>query len=374
MATGNKGCLEDITAQLSIDDGDMVVSMCEELQNLGLFMKDGEAIEKHSNYEDVSDDESQVKALISDVLFTTKRPVSVSHLNFLMSMSSKCKVRVDYTFLRKFQQLFTMFVIGDDLKVFFRNQSKVITPTSSSVSSFYTSTFLKDDTMISRILRKLKESSRTEVEYETMLKEFGSNKYRLGLSFILRNSDIFELHAENTKTYVRISTKFAERLDLISEANTWKVIEVHGFETFLAHRLASVLEKFSYPLLQGTLQCCFSYGHLRLDKNFIYAYSDLFEIVSGPAVSLVKKQYMESGKSGSVDQDISSCERVIANSNVQRVGEGENCVKSKLVTLTKFMNMRPQICYESSNLSTKEKADALLDIKQVVLDELSKLQ
>ena len=38
MATGNKGCLEDITAQLSIDDGDMVVSMCEELQNLGLFM------------------------------------------------------------------------------------------------------------------------------------------------------------------------------------------------------------------------------------------------------------------------------------------------------------------------------------------------
>ena len=191
------------------------------------------------------------------VLSDLKIPLSVSFLNTEFASKFKHEINSGITldFMKIFKDEFMFNVIGSDIKVQLKEEreqslNKRFQPIADQVKKIFRKDLYKLDDIITKM----------EVEkimlFERFCKDFSSNKYKINLPSVNRNSHKLKIKAQDGETYVEISE---EDNTFIDEKKFWEIIEAQGFEELIFIILINLSSKFYRELDQGLLQVCFKY-------------------------------------------------------------------------------------------------------------------
>ena len=208
------------------------------------------------------------------VLSDLKIPLSVSFLNTEFASKFKHEINSGITldFMKIFKDEFMFNVIGSDIKVQLKEEreqslNKRFQPIADQVKKIFRKDLYKLDDIITKM----------EVEkimlFERFCKDFSSNKYKINLPSVNRNSHKLKIKAEDGKTYVEISE---EDNTFIDEKKFWEIIEAQGFEELIFIILINLSSKFYRELDQGLLQVCFKYD-IAIDGSFMIRHERFFD-------------------------------------------------------------------------------------------------
>ncbi|XP_057306520.1 uncharacterized protein LOC130644802 isoform X1 [Hydractinia symbiolongicarpus] len=230
---------------------------------------------------------SQPQSLANDLielLDRVKIPLSVSFLNVSYSGWGK-KDMITQRFLADHQDKFSLVVLGSDLKVQLRSRSIEARCTESSNEVFQLiQLFEKDINKLKMLRNSFHSQNITEVSYDTFITKYSTNKHKMNLSFILRNSHSLELVVQDRGTYVRFLKDNTMNV-MMTEKEVWNILILEGLDGFLVACLKSLLAKFFIPINQGTLQSCFNFGP-PIDKLFLQQHNDVFQGAGEAGVTL----------------------------------------------------------------------------------------
>lgn len=231
---------------------------------------------------------SQPQSLANDLielLDCVKIPLSVSFLNVSYSGWGK-KDMITQRFLADHQDKFSLVVLGSDLKVQLRSKSieAILTTESSNEVFQLIQLFEKDINKLKMLRNSFHSQNITEVSYDTFITKYSTNKHKMNLSFILRNSHSLELVVQDRGTYVRFLEDNTMNV-VMTEKEVWNILILEGLDGFLVACLKSLLAKFFKPINQGTLQSCFNFG-APIDKLFLQQHNDVFQGAGEAGVTL----------------------------------------------------------------------------------------
>ena len=174
--------------------------------------------------------------------------------------------------LTKHQDLFTFCVIGGDLKIQLKASAGLQLNQSEALTDDYT--------LLNRIERYFAEESISEILFDDAMKaSFNSNKHRISIPFLLRNSHILQLFKNNSKTYMRITEHY--KCDMFDK-EIKQLLSANRIHDLSCKCLIHFLKNFSSPINTGKLQSCFLSV---LDASFFSGYKSFFNFAS-PVVSL----------------------------------------------------------------------------------------
>ncbi|XP_047128038.1 uncharacterized protein LOC105843867 [Hydra vulgaris] len=214
------------------------------------------------------DPENVLVNILIYILKETKVPISLSFLN--VTFKSLCLPWIiSENFLLKKHDVFALSILGNDLKIFLRKTNNIFQRTEDGLNII--SIINKDLTLISRFQDMLQNAT----SFDEFCQKHSSNKYKVNLAFVIRNSHALRLSLMNGITYID-SNKNGFHSEL-KEDEIWSCLRNDGFETIFVKCLKGLLEKFSVPVQLGNLQSCFNYGGWVIDKGFLKTHSDIFQ-------------------------------------------------------------------------------------------------
>ena len=211
------------------------------------------------------------------LLGALQMPLSVSYLNTLFDGRLQRKFAITETFMKAFKDDFEFLVIGDDIKIKLKGDPvKQLNEMYHEKANELRKILEKDTRRISTIKKNMLKEERT-MPFEKFCKEFSSNKQKVDIAFINRNSHKLKLKALNGETYVEL----VEDNDFVmSEAEFWKFMgEPERLENLVLQVILSFFGKFYCSLDIGKLQACFNYGSVVIDRTFMRQHAHYFEKV-----------------------------------------------------------------------------------------------
>lgn len=333
--------------------------------------------------EEITPEEKDLMELMLKVLYVVKEPVSISYMNLLLTQKHVHELtHIDYNFLKKFQTLFCCLVIGQDLKIQLRNISKI---TEASIpdhpsAHFYTNAFEKDHYIAKKIMDSISAEPK---ELSELVKTHTTNKYKVGLTFLFRNSQYFKFVSNKGNVYIhrRLNTTSS---DVIAERDIWHAFEHQGFQKVLADRLAGLLQIFNSPINQGTLQSCFNYGVHKLDNHFLASFSSIFKVVPGPAIVLVSYSGpVPSSPEKQMNSKKLKCQQNVGDQYKEAWMNQSSCIPEdtiksligcpqSVVVINKSYS-KPQVSFNPT-LSRSDKLKALVTVRELCEEEINQLK
>ena len=201
------------------------------------------------------------------VLSELKTPLSVSFLNTEFASKFKHQINSGITldFMKIFKDEFMFNVIGSDIKVQLKEErEQSVNKEYQLIADQVTQIFRKHLNKLDDIIKKMQVEK--SMLFDKFCKDFSSNKYRINLPSVNRNSHKLKIKAQDGETYVEISE---EDNIFIDENKFWEIIEAQGFEELIFIILINLSSKFYRELDQGLLQVCFKYDYFAIDGSFM---------------------------------------------------------------------------------------------------------
>ena len=240
------------------------------------------------NFEDVFQ-------VLVNVLKTVRAPVSVSYLNTIFHSRLHRRSVIDEDFMKLYREEFEFSAIGDDIKINLKGKPEQRLNQEYQNHVEELKKILEKDARRLDMIKENMLKKESIMSFNEFCKEFSSNKYKVDIPFINRNSHLLKLKGENGNIYVEIAK---DDNVYLTEAEFWKVIESDGFGKLVARILQNLFQKFDCALDIGKLQVCFDYGKTVLDATFMRKYGEHFELAD-PTESPTKfKLKEEPEKSG----------------------------------------------------------------------------
>ena len=236
--------------------------------------------------------------VLVNVLQTVRSPVSVSYLNTIFHSRFQRRSAIDVDFMKLYREEFEFSAIGDDIKINLKGEPKQRLNQEYQGNVEELKKILEKD---SRRLYMIKEhmlKKESIMSFTAFCKEFSSNKYKVDIAFINRNSHILKLKGENGNLLVEIAK---DDNVFLTEAEFWKEIESDGFGKLVARILQNLFQKFDCALDIGKLQVCFDYGKTVIDATFMRKYGEHFELAD-PTNSMTKFKLKEEPKTSGVPE------------------------------------------------------------------------
>ena len=244
-----------------------------------------------------------VSQVLVNVLQTVRAPVSVSYLNTIFHSRIQRKTAIDEDFMRLFRKEFEFLAIGDDIKIKLKGEPEQHLNQEYQGNVEELKKILEKDSRKINMIKKDMLKKESVMSFKAFRKEFSSNKYKVDIAFINRNSHILKLKGENGKLYVEIAK---DDNVFLTEAELWKVIESEGFGKLVAIILQNLFQKFDCALDIGKLQVCFDYGKTVLDATFMRKYGEFFELadpVNNMTKFKLKEEHRISGVPGKFEKN-----------------------------------------------------------------------
>ena len=204
-------------------------------------------------------------------------PLSISYLNTLFDGRLQRKFAITETFMKAFKDDFEFLVIGDDIKIKLKGDPVKQLNEKYHEKAHELRKILEKDTRKISIIKKNMLKGESTMPFEKFCKEFSSNKQKVDIAFINRNSHKLKLKALNGDTYVEL----VEDNDFVMpEAEFWKFMgEPERLENLVLQVILSFFGKFYCSLDIGKLQACFNYGSVVIDRTFMRQHAHYFEKV-----------------------------------------------------------------------------------------------
>ncbi|XP_065648200.1 uncharacterized protein LOC136077897 isoform X2 [Hydra vulgaris] len=221
----------------------------------------------HKSLHTNQDSDSVLVNILLHILKETKVPVSLSFLNVTFKSSGFTWI-ISENFLLKRHDIFALSILGNDLKICLRKTNEIFERTDDGLNII--GSINKDLTLISRVQNVLQNP----IPFDEFCQKYNSNKYKVNLAFIVRNSHALRLSLINGITYINLN-KNGFYSD-VNEDDIWGCLRSDGFKTIFVRCLKGLLENFFEPVQLGNLQSCFNYGGWVIDKSFLKTHSDIF--------------------------------------------------------------------------------------------------
>jgi len=229
---------------------------------------------------------ASIASILTRVLNIYKIPLSVTFLNVTFSGGLNKKFAITHDFMKLYKDKFIYNVVGNDLKIQLRDASNTVkdaTSTSNTVKDSTSKEYEKDINYITQVidkdLNKMKvlsqRNSKTDIEYSDFIKQC-SKRSNINIPYILRNSHALIIKSRDQQTYIEFIKDWNENITM-SESEVWDILSTGGFDSFLITVLTSLLTHFFEPINQGTLQSCFNFGSIVIDKVFMRCHADVLE-------------------------------------------------------------------------------------------------
>ena len=229
------------------------------------------------------EDVSQITKYLLGVL---EMPLSVSFLNTLFDGRLQRKFAITETFMKAFKDDFEFLVIGDDIKIKLKGDPvKQLNEMYHQKANELRKILEKDTRKICTIKKNMLKEGST-MPFEKFCKKFSSNKQKVDIAFINRNSHKLKLKALNRDTYVEL----VEDNDFVMpEAEFWKFMgEPERLENLVLQVILGFFGKFYCSLDIGKLQACFNYGSVVIDRTFMCQHARYFEKVDPVKMTIFK--------------------------------------------------------------------------------------
>ena len=239
-----------------------------------------------------------VSQVLVNVLQTVKAPLSVSYLNTIFHSRFQRKSAIDEDFMKAFREEFEFLAIGDDIKIKLKGEPDQRLNQEYKENVEELKKILEKDSRKINMIKKRMLQKEILMPFKAFSKEFSSNKYRVDIAFVNRNSHTLKLIGKNGNLYVEIAK---DDNVFLTEADFWKVIESEGFGKLVAKILQNLFQKFDCALDIGKLQVCFDYGKTVLDATFMRKYGDYFELAD-PTNSMTKFKLKEEHRASGVPE------------------------------------------------------------------------
>ena len=295
--------------------------------------------DEKQQFEDVSE-------IIKYLLGALQMPLSISYLNTLFDGRLQRKYAITETFMKTFKDDFEFLVIGDDIKIKLKgNPGQQLNEKYQEKASELRKILEKDTRKINIIKNKMLNEEST-MSFQKFCKEFSSNKQKVDIAFINRNSHKLNLKAQNGDTYV----EFVEDNNLVMpELEFWKFFsEPEQFEKLVLKVFLGLFQKFYCALDIGKLQACFNYGSVVIDRTFMCQHARYFEKADPSKMTIFKlKEEFRTTEESSLTQTKSK-DNVIRKSmsgnelNEINEKESENEVSSNVNHVDNFSDTEKQ--------------------------------
>ncbi|XP_047128029.1 uncharacterized protein LOC124808914 isoform X2 [Hydra vulgaris] len=262
------------------------------------FVKQFSSLQMGSSHKSLhtnQDSDSVLVNILLHILKETKVPVSLSFLNVTFKSSGLTWI-ISENFLLKRHDIFALSILGNDLKLCLRKTNEIFERTDDGLNII--GSINKDLTLISRIQNVLQNP----IPFDEFCQKYNSNKYKVNLAFIVRNSHALRLSLVNGITYINLN-KNGFYSD-INEDDIWGCLRSDGFKTIFVRCLKGLLENFFEPVQLGNLQSCFNYGGWVIDKSFLKAHSDIFLGDGIRGITLNKNKFENKNLSSHNDEPI----------------------------------------------------------------------
>ena len=313
------------------------------------------------------DEEYSISDTLVSVLHDVKIPVSVSFFNVTYASWGK-KAAITPKFLKENKDKFLLTVIGSDLKMVLK-ENEQIAEVGNVFECQLKQLIWKDINKVKLLRCIFREGKIKEVLYQNF-KKYSSNKNKMNLSFIVRNSHALKIVSRDDQTYIRLLDDDEDNIDM-DEDEIWRIIS-EGFDCFLVTCLKSLLRKFSVPIDQGVLQSCFNFGSAVLDKGFLRANHSVFD-GSGTSGIMLKDSSMVEAELG--DKKFVKCQN---RSNLIQTNYDEIVEKVKAainretsVILLGEISTKP-IILEVSTLDENKILNVLQNLRDAIDEEICK--
>ena len=214
------------------------------------------------------DPENTLVGILKHILGETKVPISLSYLNVIFKSLGLNWMISENTFLKN-RSVFALSIIGNDFKLSLRRPNETYERTDDGANLI--GIINRDLTLISRLQANLQNP----MPFDDFCDKYNSNKYKVNLAFIIRNSHALRLTLMDRTTYVKAQSR--DFSSDIKEDVIWDSLQKDGFKTIFVTCLKGLLESFFEPVPLGNLQSCFNFGGLVIDKSFLRVYSDTFQ-------------------------------------------------------------------------------------------------
>lgn len=224
------------------------------------------------NFLEMNAGEKELIHSLQHVLEKLQCPLSVSFLNTSFKAWQQ-EVLLTFSFLEKFNSIFSVSMIGSDLKINLRKKYTTKLRKEPDFQQQLVQVLEKDAEKCKKLLQKLREGP---ILFNEALKQFSSNKYKMNLGFCVRNSHVLDIYLHDGETYLKSMEHVNYNVDM-REEELWKFIENDKVDELAAISLENLLCKFTEPINQGTLQVLINFGFPVVDKSFLRNHSDKFE-------------------------------------------------------------------------------------------------
>ena len=216
-------------------------------------------------------DEKENNFSLENLLINTLRnieiPVSVSFINLFLNQRKVDQITERFLSSEEIQDKFSLFLVGCDLKIKLKEHKDKDATNLCTYARDLLEIIHKDTTKLRDLRVKFTKNKLSEVLYADFLTNYNSNKYKMKLPFIVRNSHSLAIYKKEDNTYVRFIN---ENEQVVRMCDISK-----GFEVLLLKCCKELLSHFTVPLDQGILQTCFNLGMV-IDKKFLNKYHHVF--------------------------------------------------------------------------------------------------
>ena len=224
--------------------------------------------DEKQQFEDVSE-------ITKYLLGALHMPLSVSYLNTLFDGRLQRKFAITETFMKTFKDDFEFLVIGDDIKIKLKGDPGHQLNEKYQEKANELRKILEKDTRRINSIKKKMLSEESTMSFEKFCKEFSSNKQKVDIAFINRNSHKLKLKTQNGDTYVEL---VEDNNFVMPELEFWKFMsEPERFENLVLKVFLGFFRKFYCALDIGKLQACFNYGSVVIDRTFMCQHARYFE-------------------------------------------------------------------------------------------------